>query len=96
MAILFAIEKWRHYLIGKHFKIEIVHQPLKHLMDQKITTLFQQMWLAKLMPFNYDISYKKGKENVVADALSKMCKPKLFTMSLSSLSTKLLDEIEAS
>lgn len=32
----------------------------------------QQKWLAKLMGLDYEISYKKGKENVVADALSRV------------------------
>ncbi|XP_074355691.1 uncharacterized protein LOC141695333 [Apium graveolens] len=38
----------------------------------KISILLQQKWLAKLLGLDYEIIYKKGKENVVADALSKL------------------------
>lgn len=32
-AILFAIKKWHHYLVGRHFIIKTYHQALKHLFD---------------------------------------------------------------
>lgn len=43
---------------------------LKYLWSQKISTTAQQKWLYKLMGFYSSIEYKKGKENIVADALS--------------------------
>ncbi|TXG56770.1 hypothetical protein EZV62_018083 [Acer yangbiense] len=36
-----------------------------------MTTLLQQKWLSKLLDFDYEISYKKGKDNVVAHGLSR-------------------------
>ncbi|GJV39839.1 retrotransposon-related protein [Tanacetum coccineum] len=41
-------------------------------MDQRVTNPAQVMWLPKLMGFDYEIRYKKGIENVVADALSRL------------------------
>lgn len=41
LSILFALDKWKHYLMHKHFKIQIDHQPLKFMMDQKMHTTFQ-------------------------------------------------------
>ncbi|GJY96123.1 reverse transcriptase [Tanacetum coccineum] len=38
----------------------------------ELTTPFQVKWLAKLLGFDYEISYNKGSENVVADALSRL------------------------
>ncbi|XP_061999331.1 uncharacterized protein LOC133716671 [Rosa rugosa] len=38
LAILFSVEKWRPYVLGRHFTILTNHQTLKHLMDQRITT----------------------------------------------------------
>ncbi|KAK9100383.1 hypothetical protein Scep_023813 [Stephania cephalantha] len=48
------------------------HQSLQHLWTQRISTLAQQKWLHKLMGFDFFVEYKKGKENLVADALSRM------------------------
>lgn len=45
---------------------------LKHLMTKKITTSAQQHWLFKLMGFNFVVEYKRGSDNIVADALSRM------------------------
>ena len=70
--MVLIVEKWRPYLLGRHFAIKTEHFSLKYSMEQKITTEFQSKWLSKLMGFDYEICYKKGKENVVADSLSRI------------------------
>nr|GEU94378.1 retrotransposable element Tf2 [Tanacetum cinerariifolium] len=55
-----------------HFKIKTDHFSLKYLLNQKLTTPFQFKWLPKLLGYDYEIVYKKGSENVVADALSRV------------------------
>ncbi|KAL5803158.1 hypothetical protein ACOSQ4_031463 [Xanthoceras sorbifolium] len=71
LALVLAVQKWRPYLLGRKFIFRTDHQSLKHLWTQKITTTAQQRWLYKLMGFNFQIEYKRGAENVVADALSR-------------------------
>ena len=71
LSLMTAVQKWKHYLLGGHFGIKTDHESLKYLFDQRITTPLQQKWLAKLMGRDYEIQYKRGKENVVADALSR-------------------------
>lgn len=43
----------------------------KHLLEQKIETPFQEKWLTKLLGYDFQAKYKKGKDNKVADALSR-------------------------
>ncbi|GKE44118.1 putative mitochondrial protein, partial [Tanacetum coccineum] len=70
LAVLMALDKWRGYLLDRHFKIN--HFSLKYLLNQRITTPFQTKWLPKLLGFDYEICYNKGTENIVADALSRV------------------------
>ncbi|KAL3524974.1 hypothetical protein ACH5RR_013346 [Cinchona calisaya] len=48
MATVAVVQKWRAYLIGRHFIIKTDHQRLKYLMEQRIATPMQQKWIAKL------------------------------------------------
>lgn len=71
MAVIMVVQKWRYYLLGHKFVIKIDHEALKHLMEQKLTTLLQHKWLSKLLGYDYYVVYKKGKDNLAADALSR-------------------------
>uniref|UniRef100_A0A7N2KR02 Uncharacterized protein n=1 Tax=Quercus lobata TaxID=97700 RepID=A0A7N2KR02_QUELO len=71
LALVTAVRKWRPYLFGKPFVIKTDHQSLKYLLEQRIGTPMQQRWITKLLGYSFLIDYKKGKENVVADALSR-------------------------
>jgi hypothetical protein len=70
-AITEAVKKWRQYLIGRHFHIFTDQKSLKELLTQTIQTPEQQKWAAKLQGFSFEIYYKPGKTNLVADALSR-------------------------
>ena len=70
MAIIMTVQKWRYYLLGHKYVIKTDHEALKHLMEQKLTTLLQHKWLSKLLGYDYTVVYKRGKDNLVADALS--------------------------
>lgn len=71
LAVIEAIKKRRSYLLGNHFKIKTDHQSLKFFMEQRLTTLLQQKWLSKMLGYDYEIIYKKGCDNIAADALSR-------------------------
>lgn len=71
MAVLAAVDRWRHYLQGGHFIMRTDHHSLKYLLERKITTSLQQKGLTKLLGLNYEVQYKKGTKNIVADALSR-------------------------
>ena len=71
MAILHAIQKWNRYLLGDHLCIKTDHQSLKYFLEQRVSSLTQQKWVSKLMGYDYDITYKKGKDNLVEEDLSR-------------------------
>jgi hypothetical protein len=70
LAILHAIDLWLPYLLGQRFQIKTDNQSLKYFMEQHISSPEKQKWVTKLFGYDYEIIYNKGKENVVADALS--------------------------
>lgn len=72
LAIVLATQKWNYYLQGNHFVIKTDHQSLKFLLEQRLSTLLQQKWLSNIIGFDYEIVYKTGAENKVADALSRL------------------------
>lgn len=93
LAIVFAIQKWEQYLLGNHFVKRTDKKSLKWLLQQKVSTPFQQFWLSKLMGFDYEIVYKASKENVAADALSRIRGAEIMNMTLSVISLDLQERI---
>ena len=70
-ALVRVLEVWQHYLWPKEFIIHSDHEALKYLKAQ--SNLYRRLakWVEFIESFPYIIQYKKGKENVVADALSR-------------------------
>nr|GEY74049.1 gypsy/Ty3 retroelement polyprotein [Tanacetum cinerariifolium] len=95
LAIIYALEKWRGYLLDRHFKIKTYHFSLKYLLDQRMSTPTQLKWLPKLMGCDYEIRYMKGVENVTADALTRLqSSSELLSLISSSLTTEIYKRIE--
>jgi hypothetical protein len=72
MAIIEALKKWKHYFAASSLIIKTNQQSLKYIQEQKLTEGIQHKLLIKLLGYNYNVDYKKGKENRVADALSRV------------------------
>jgi hypothetical protein len=70
-ALVRALETWQHYLWPKEFVIRTDHESLKHLKGQHKLNKRHARWVEFIETFPYVIRYKQGKENVVADALSR-------------------------
>lgn len=76
-AIVESLRKWRHHLIGKHFILITDQQSVSFMFNQKHTSKIKnekiERWRLELSCFKYDIIYRPGKQNIVADALSRVC-----------------------
>ena len=72
LAIVWALKTLRHYLYGvKDLKIFTDHQPLTFAVSDKNPNAKLKRWKAFVDEHNAKIFYKPGRENVVADALSR-------------------------
>lgn len=72
IAIVLAVQKWRPYLLGRRFTERTDQKSLKFLLEQRIIVGDYQKWIAKLIGYDFEIEYKKGLENMAADALSRL------------------------
>jgi hypothetical protein len=71
LALIHALLKWKHLLLGAKLTVHTDQHALKYLLSSPTRTSRQERWLAELMRFMPDIKYVKGSDNVVADALSR-------------------------
>ena len=71
-AIVYSIQKFRHYLLGSKFTVMTDHKPLKHLFTSEMKNVRIQRWAIILEEFGCDVEYISGSKNVVADALSRL------------------------
>jgi hypothetical protein len=77
-AIMLDLKLWRHYLVGRNFELKTDHQSLKHLFTQRDLNARQRRWSEFMSEYDFGILYIKGKENLVADALSR--RPRVFSL----------------
>ena len=70
-AVIFALKIWRHYLYGKQFGVYSYHKSLKCIFTQRDLNMRQRRWMEFLEDYDFTLHYHPGKENVVADALSR-------------------------
>ena len=73
IAVVFALKKWIRYLLPKHFTIFTDHKNLEELFkygpQKKINKI--QRWIILLQQFDFTARYLPGKDNYVADYLSR-------------------------
>lgn len=72
LAIIHALKAFRPYVYGQKFQLFTDHKPLQWLFALKDPNSKLYRWRLKLSDFNFDIHYKPGKSNYVADALSRI------------------------
>ncbi|GJY28604.1 retrotransposon protein, putative, ty1-copia subclass [Tanacetum coccineum] len=70
-VVVFALKIWRHYLYSTKCTMFTDHKILQHIRDKKELNMRQRRWLELLADYDCEIRYHLGKENVVADALSR-------------------------
>ena len=69
-ALMWAMQKLRHYLLGRWFIARVDHRPLVHLVKNKMNLLLEG-WMDVVLQFDFTTEYLPGENNVLADALSR-------------------------
>ncbi|CAN6570907.1 unnamed protein product [Malus baccata var. baccata] len=72
LAIVFALEKFRSYLVGSKVIVFSDHAALRYLMTKKDAKPRLIRWILLLQEFDLEVRDKKGSDNVVADHLSRL------------------------
>ncbi|KAB2625900.1 hypothetical protein D8674_026286 [Pyrus ussuriensis x Pyrus communis] len=94
LAVVFALDKFRSYLLGTKVIVFTDHAALKYLLTKKEAKPRLIRWMLLLQEFDLEIRDKKGCENVVADHLSRMVREEESTPILETFPDEQLLSIE--
>ncbi|GAA5846261.1 hypothetical protein JCM11251_007270, partial [Rhodosporidiobolus azoricus] len=71
LAVVAALKVWRIDLLGVRFRVLTDHDTLKHFQTQATLLKRQARWAETLADYDYELSYIPGKQNTVADLMSR-------------------------
>ncbi len=72
-AVLYSVSKWHHYISCSHFTVLTDHRNLVNLFNLRGSDVHSRLWrwATKLSEYDFTAKYLPGKDNVVADFLSR-------------------------
>ena len=70
LAMVYALQKFTHYLLGSHFKMFTDHSTLKYLVNKPVLGGNIYRWLLLFQEYDFEIIVKPGRLNAGPDHLS--------------------------
>ena len=67
-----SIIHFQTYLLGHCFKVHTDNNPLTYSPPSTNMDAMKQRWINELAKYDFSLEYQKGKNNTVADALSRI------------------------
>lgn len=71
LAVKWALDSLRYYLLGRKFRLETDHRALAWLGKMRDTNARITRWFLAIQPFDFDVLYRAGTQNCTADFLSR-------------------------
>ena len=72
LALVWAVERFATYLLGRLFELETDHKPLETIFKPAARPCARiERWILRLQSFRFILKYRKGKGNIV-DPLSRL------------------------
>ena len=74
-AIIEAIRKWSHLLLGRRFTIITDQRSVSFMFADHANKIKNEKiarWRLELMPYKFEVKYRPGRDNVAADAFSRL------------------------
>ena len=72
LAVIFALEKFRSYLIDYTFTLVTDSIALVHILNTPKASRKIERWRLLVMEYNFKVKHRKGTSNANADALSRL------------------------
>ena len=72
LAMKWSIEHFQIYLLGHCFKVCTDNNPLTYFLTLPNMDAMKQKWINELAKYDFSLEYQKGKNNTVANVLSRI------------------------
>ena len=77
LAMKWSIKHFQTYLLGHHFRVCMDNNPLTYFLTSPNMDAMKQRLISELAKYDFSLKYQKGKNNTVADTLSRISKEHL-------------------
>ena len=72
LAMKWSIKHFQTYSLGRRFKVHTENNPLTYFLTSPNMDAMKQRWINELVKYDFSLKYQKGKNNTMADALSRI------------------------
>ncbi len=59
LAMIYAVKKFKHYLLTNHFIFFVDHQALVYMVNRPFISCYIAWWLLLLLEFDFEMIYKQ-------------------------------------